>query len=198
VTRPRSGPRSEIVGVLLAAGASTRFRANKLLHALPDGTPIAVAAATNLRAALDRVVAVVRPGVPELERALARAGVEVSVCPDAVAGMGHSLAHAVDATPEASGWIVALADMPFVSPNSIRRVVAALRDGAELAAPSYRGARGHPVGFGARYRDDLAALAGDAGARAILQRDRQHIHAVEVDDPGVLRDIDTPDDLNAQ
>jgi molybdenum cofactor cytidylyltransferase len=197
VTGQQAVPHATIVGVLLAAGASTRFNANKLLHALPDGTPIAVAAATNLRAALDRVVAVVRPDVPELGRALGEAGVEVSVCAEAVSGMGHSLAHAIAATPEASGWVVALADMPFVSPETIRSVAAALRDGAELAAPSYRGMRGHPVAFAARYRDDLEALTGDAGARALLKRDHERIRVVEVDDPGVLRDIDTPDDLNA-
>lgn len=186
-----------IVGILLAAGASTRFKANKLLYPLPDGTPIAVVAAQNLRAALDRVVAVVRPDVPELAQALAGAGVEVTICPDAAAGMGHSLAHAIALTPNAGGWVVALADMPFVAPETIRRVAAALQDGADLAAPAYRGSRGHPVGFAASYREDLAALTGDAGARDVLERDRARMRAIEVDDPGVLRDIDTPDDLRS-
>ncbi len=187
-----------LVDILLAAGASTRFKANKLLHALPDGTPIAVAAARNLRDALDRVVAVVRPGVPELARALAGANVEVTVCAEAAAGMGHSLAHAIAATPHAGGWVVALADMPFIAPESIRRVAAALQEGADLVATDYRGARGHPVGFAARYREDLAALTGDAGARAVLKRDAARIRVVEVDDPGVLRDIDTPEDLGRE
>jgi molybdenum cofactor cytidylyltransferase len=195
VTPPNRSAEAPIVGILLAAGASTRFRANKLLHVLPGGRPIAVAAAGNLRAALDRVVAVVRPGTPELERALTGAGAEVTVCPDAAAGMGHSLAHAVTRTRSAGGWIVALADMPFIAPDSIRRVAEALRDGADLAAPQYRGTRGHPVGFAAAYRDELARLTGDAGARALLQRDHRRIRVVEVDDPGVLRDIDTPEDL---
>lgn len=193
-----STPRSDapVVGILLAAGASTRFRANKLLHPLPDGTPIAVAAARNLRAALDRVVAVVRPGVPELAQALAGAGAEVTICPDAAAGMGHSLAHAIARTSHAGGWVVALADMPFVAPDTIRRVAAALQDGADLAAPAYRGSRGHPVGFAAPYRQALAGLTGDAGARDILKRDFVRMRALEVDDPGVLRDIDTPEDLD--
>lgn len=193
-----TGPTLGVVGILLAAGAATRFRANKLLHPLADGTPIAVAAANNLRAALDRVVAVVRPGVPELERALAGTGVEVLVCPDAASGMGHSLAHAIAVTEGAAGWVVALADMPFVSPETIRRVVDALGEGAELAAPTYHGERGHPVAFGARYRDELGSLTGDAGARAVLKRDQARIRAVEVDDPGVLRDIDTPEDLDKE
>lgn len=195
MTRPASRSGAPIVGILLAAGASTRFKANKLLHALPDGTPIAVAAARNLRSALDRVVAVVRPGVPELAQALADAGVEVTICPDAAAGMGHSLAHAIATTPNAGGWVVALADMPFVAPETIRRVAAALHEGADLAAPAHRGTRGHPVGFATRYREDLAALTGDAGARAVLNRDHARIRVVDVDDPGVLRDIDTRQDL---
>jgi molybdenum cofactor cytidylyltransferase len=195
VASPTSRSNAPVVGILLAAGASTRFKANKLLHPLPDGTPIAVAAARNLRAAIDRVVAVVRPGVPELAEALAGAGAEVTVCPDAAAGMGHSLAHAIAITSHAGGWVVALADMPFVAPDTIRRVAAALQDGADLAAPAYRGSRGHPVGFAAPYREELAALTGDAGARDVLKRDRARMRALEVDDPGVLRDIDTPEDL---
>jgi molybdenum cofactor cytidylyltransferase len=195
VAPPTSRSNAPVVGILLAAGASTRFKANKLLHPLPDGTPIAVAAARNLREALDRVVAVVRPGVPELARALSGAGVEVTICPDAAAGMGHSLAHAIALTSHAGGWIVALADMPFVAPDTIRRVSETLQDGADLAAPAYRGERGHPVGFAATYREDLAALTGDAGAREVLGRDRARMRVVEVDDPGVLRDIDTPEDL---
>lgn len=198
MTHPATQSGGAIVGILLAAGAATRFRANKLLHPLPGGTPIAAAAAQNLRAALARVIAVVRPGVPELERALAATGAEVTVCADATAGMGHSLAHAIAAAPEAAGWVVALADMPFVAPATIRGVAAALADGAPLAAPAYRGERGHPVGFAARYRDELCALSGDAGARAILGRDRARIRIVAVDDPGVLRDIDTPEDLASQ
>jgi molybdenum cofactor cytidylyltransferase len=195
VAPPTSRSNAPVVGILLAAGASTRFKANKLLHPLTDGTPIAVAAARNLRAALDRVVAVVRPGAPELAHALAGAGAEVTICPDAAAGMGRSLAHAIALTAHAGGWVVALADMPFVAPETIRRVAAALQDGAELAAPTYRGSRGHPVGFAAPYRDDLVVLTGDAGARDVLERDRTRMRTVEVDDPGVLRDIDTPADL---
>jgi molybdenum cofactor cytidylyltransferase len=85
--------------------------------------------------------------------------------------------------------------MPFVAPETIRHVAAALDAGAALVAPAYQGERGHPVGFGARYRVELTALSGDAGARAILARDRARTRVVAVDDPGVLRDIDTPEDL---
>ncbi|MCL4799694.1 MAG: nucleotidyltransferase family protein, partial [Burkholderiales bacterium] len=61
-----------------------------------------------------------------------------------------------------------------------------------------RGERGHPVGFAARYGAELAALAGDAGAREILRRDRGLVELIEVDDPGVLRDVDTRADLEGE
>lgn len=184
-----------IVGILLAAGAGTRFGSNKLLHPLADGTPIAVAAARHLAAALPDSVAVVRPGVPELEAALRAAGLRVTACPRATEGMGASLAHAVRAARDAAGWVVALADMPFVLPETIRRVAARLAEGAAIAAPRFRGERGHPVGFDAGYRDALEALAGDEGARAILRRDAGRVAPVDCEDPGVLRDIDRPADL---
>jgi len=193
-----SAARGRIVGILLAAGSASRFGADKLVHPLSDGTPIALAAARALRAALEPVIAVVRPGSARLEQALAGSGVEVTICPDAAAGMGHSLAHAVRATADAAGWVVALADMPFVAPDSIRRVAGALAAGAPIAAPSHRGERGHPVGFAARYGAELAALAGDAGAREILRRDRGLVELIEVDDPGVLRDVDTRADLEGE
>ena len=109
--------------------------------------------------------------------------------------MGVSLAHAVRVTPEATSWIVALADMPFIRPETIRLVAERLDSGAALVAPAWRGERGHPVGFAARFRDELSALTGDAGARELLRSRRDELDLIECDDPGVLRDIDTPADL---
>lgn len=184
-----------LVGVLLAGGSATRFGSDKLLHPLPDGTPIAVAALRNLIAAIPRVVAVVRPGAPDLERALRAAGAEVTVCEHAAEGMGVTLAHAVRASGDAGGWVVALADMPFIRPETIRRVVDAVAGGAAIAAPEFRGERGHPVGFARAYRGALEQLAGDAGAREIVKARPAALARVAVDDPGVVRDIDTPADL---
>ena len=110
--------------------------------------------------------------------------------------MGGTLAQVVAAAPETgAGYIIALADMPFVSADSIRAVAAALQGGAKLVAPVYRGQRGHPVGLAASYRDELLALGGDAGARDIIRRDAANLQLVDVDDPGVLWDIDTRADL---
>jgi molybdenum cofactor cytidylyltransferase len=90
---------------------------------------------------------------------------------------------------------VALADMPFIQPASHRAVVAALRAGASLAAPQCQGRRGHPVGFDRRWRDPLSVLQGDQGGRDILSAHREQLVLCPVDDPGVLLDIDRPQDL---
>ena len=109
--------------------------------------------------------------------------------------MGRTLAAGVRAARDASGWVVALADMPFLQSESIRTVADGLNDGATIAAPSFEGRRGHPVGLARRFKDDLLALEGDAGARSILAAHEDWITLYEVFDPGVLRDIDTPADL---
>ena len=160
-----------------------------------DGVPMVLKSAIAMREALGAIIVAVRPGSPCVPTLLAQ-GFEVIECPRADEGMGGTLADAVAAVPAgAAGFIIALADMPFIRPGTIAAIAQALDAGATLAAPAYRGERGHPVGLGAAYRDELLALTGDAGARAIIKRDAERITLVEVDDPGVLRDIDTPADL---
>lgn len=165
------------------------------MHPLPDGAPVALASLRALQQALPRTLVVVRPDNLALIVALKESDVEVLIAADADAGMGHSLAAGVAATAEARGWIVALADMPYIETNSIALVLAALQDGAVMAAPSHQGLRGHPVGFDASFRDELMALEGDEGARSLLHRHANSLQLVECTDAGVLRDIDTLNDL---
>ena len=186
---------ANICGILLAAGASKRFGSDKLLHPLAGGTPVALAALANLRAALPHVIAVVRPGVPLLENLLSEAGATVILCGNADDGMAASLATAVGASGAVAGWVVALADMPYIQPETIAKVAASLAAGADIVAPVYRGERGHPVGVSGRFRAQLEALRGDEGARALLKENAGLVKLIEVDDPGVCRDIDTPADL---
>lgn len=191
---------ANIRGVLLAAGYSKRFGSNKLLHPLPAGspdagTPIALAAARHFVEALPESVAVIRPRAQKVGKMLREAGCNTVVCKNAAEGMGVSLAEGVRAAADAHGWVVALADMPYLRPETIRVVATALSEGAAIAAPAYRGERGHPVGFARRFLDDLTRLRGDAGARDILKAHPDWITLYEVDDPGVLRDIDEPSDL---
>lgn len=183
-----------IVGLLLAAGSSCRFGDDKRWHGLPDGTPMALAAARHLRAACQRSIAIVRPGDDKLASLFSEAGLEVTSCPSAALGMGHSLAAGVQASPTAAGWLVALADMPLIAAQSYETVLTALAAGAPLARTAFSGNPGHPVGFSARFREDLLALHSDEGGKAIINANRNLLITCPVDDPGVLIDIDTPQD----
>ncbi len=185
----------KLVGLLLAAGCATRFGSDKLQHPLPHGVAIAVQAARHLRAELPRVLAAVRPQAIDTARALAAEGCEVVVCERAAEGMGASLACAARAAGAADGYVVALADMPFVRRSTIAAVRESLERGALVAAPYFRARRGHPVAFAGRLRAELEAQAGDEGARRVLEAHAAELVKVPVGDPGVLRDIDRPADL---
>lgn len=182
-------------GILLAAGRSTRFGGDKLLHRLPDGTTVALASARAMAAALPRVVAVVRDDHAALRRMLAADGIAVVAAPTTDEGMGRSIAAGVGATADAAGWVVGLADMPFVRSATIAQVLAALTTGSPLAAPVFRGQRGHPVGFASRFRPALLSLQGDEGARQLLRGHQAQLDLIECDDAGVIADIDRPGDL---
>jgi molybdenum cofactor cytidylyltransferase len=185
----------DIAAILLAAGAGARFGGDKLLHPLEDGVAIAAHAARNLLAATPDVVAVVRWGDFPLYEMLEQEGCQVTMFQGAARGMGASLAHGVAQARGADGWVVALADMPRVPVAIIKEIIASLAGGALIAAPVHKGERGHPVGFGAALRDELLALDGDQGARAVLERHRNSVKLVECDDPGVLYDIDRKTDI---
>jgi molybdenum cofactor cytidylyltransferase len=187
-----------IAGVLLAAGRARRFGASKLMAPLPGAAgPVGVAACRALVAALPRSVAVVRPDDPELAAALRAAGAEIVECAIADGGMGTSLACGVGATRDAAGWVVALADMPWVATTTTQAVADALAAGVVVAAPWFRGQRGHPVGFGAACLPALLALAGDEGAKRVFIAHEARARRIDVDDPGCVRDVDRIGDLAA-
>ena len=185
----------KIVGLLLAAGSARRFGSDKLAHSLVHGVPIAVQAARHLRGEIPEVFAVVKPGADALQALLAAEGCKVTVCERAEEGMGASLACAARAAGEAGGYLVALADMPFVRRSSIAAIRDALAAGALLAAPYFRTRRGHPVGLSGSFHEELTRLEGDEGAKRILERDAGKLVKIPVGDPGVIRDIDRPEDL---
>ncbi len=108
-------------------------------------------------------------------------------------GMGRSIAAGVQARPQSPGWLVLPADMPVVRPGTLKLVAAALQKHPVVFA-QHRGQRGHPVGFSSELYSELVALSGDEGARRVVAR--YPATAVEVDDAGILMDVDTADDLS--
>jgi len=185
----------KVIGLLLAAGTATRFGSDKLRHKLPHGVAIAAQAARPLKAELETVFAVIRSNQEDLSKSLQAEGCEIVVCENAAEGMGASLACAARAAGPADAYLVALADMPFVRRASIAAVRDALAAGAPFAAPYFRARRGHPVGIAGHFYHDLLGLQGDEGAKQLLAAHAARVIKIPVGDPGVIRDIDTPDDL---
>jgi len=108
-------------------------------------------------------------------------------------GMGESIAAAVRATADAPGWLVLPGDLPLVQPRSLLAVAEALGT-YDVVLPMHEGARGHPVGFTSVHRDALQALHGAEGASSIVKRG--NILRLDLDDAGIVTDIDTLDDLD--
>jgi molybdenum cofactor cytidylyltransferase len=190
-------PVRKVCGILLAAGRGERFgsTSNKLLQPLADGTPIILAAVRNIPCALKDVYVVVPPEYDALAITLQHEGVQLVTNMAAEEGMGSSLACGIAASDEADAWVIGLADMPWIQPTTIKAVVDALEYNAPLVVPRYQGQRGHPVGFSRRYRDTLLNLHGDSGARSVLEQHSKQLQYIDVNDPGILLDVDTPDDL---
>lgn len=191
-----------MIGILLAAGFSRRFgSADKLLQPLPDSRPIALASAENLIKAIPMSIAVVRPENKVLITLLQRAGLEVVFCNESDQEMADSLTTAIRFSTHLNGanngFVIALADMPYIQPTTIASVAAELGIGAGIVIPTFNGQRGHPVGFSARFRDALENLHGDEGARSIIKRNPDEVCMLPTDDAGILADIDTPEDLRS-
>ena len=184
-----------IYGILLAAGSAKRFGGNKLIHIMPNSVAVAVASARNLKQSLAHVIAVVRQSDVELSDMLRTEGLDIICSEHAENGISASLISGIQATVNASGWLVALADMPFIKPSTISSIATMLENGAELAAPYYAGLRGHPVGFSHTILPDLLRLVGDQGAHKILHEKNDVLRQFHCNDPGILQDIDTLEDI---
>lgn len=189
--------------IVLAAGASQRFGAHKLSQTLTIAgkkRPIVVHTLEQWLQVFTHCVLVVRPADRQLSDALAvlsasqRTRVHLIEAGEAQSGMAYSLRAGVAATAEASGWVIGLADMPWLPTAALMRVKQAMEAGASVAAPFYQGRRGHPVGFAREWAPQLLDLTGDTGARSILQQ-TSRLEVLNSDSPDVLRDIDTPADM---
>jgi molybdenum cofactor cytidylyltransferase len=118
--------------------------------------------------------------------------------PDSALGMGHSLGSAIQEVNNGEGVFVFLADMPYLQQGTIHHLKETFttnQTSNPIIAPTYQEQLGHPVGFASCYFDELAALSGDKGAKPVMHANAAKVIEVTVDDPGVLKDVDTPEDL---
>lgn len=192
-------PVPDIVAIVLAAGKGSRFDASgaryKPVQPLADGTPMVNAVCHTLLQHIEAVTVVCGPQHEAVRTALGGLPVNLVHCADADTGMSASLRYGISHSPARVGWLIALADMPCIQPNTVQAVAAHLRQGDRIVRPQYRSRPGHPVAFASRFRDELLQVTGDEGARAIVRRHPDALTLIPVDDPGCLLDIDTQEQL---
>ena len=190
-----------VTAIVLAAGASTRFGSPKQHLVFRGETLLAHAIRIAREAGCERVLAVVRPGekvdgAEAIENADAangistsiRAGVAACSTDTPVCASVSASVYSSDSLP--TRLLLTLCDQPLLTADHLRALLAI---DAPIVATSYAGTIGVPAVFDARFAEDLMALAGDRGARSILEAHRTEVVAVPFENAAI--DIDTPDDL---
>lgn len=185
---------ADIGCIVLAAGSGTRFGTDKR-QALLGGNTLLGHTLGTIAPQFSKRILVLHPGDEALAGHFA-GNWQVLLAADARKGMGHSLAAAMACTRDWAGAVIALGDMPLVLAATYRAVRDALTT-ENLVVPHYHEQRGNPAGIGQRYFAELARLEGDQGARKLLELHAATVLRLAVDDPGILRDVDTPEALAA-
>jgi len=179
--------------LLLAAGRSERFNGHKLSQPFGDSTVIETTLA-QLSAALNHIRIVVNATdsttLSLLEKWRSHI---VTVTPSAYA-LSYSIQTGIKATPHWQAWLICLADMPLISSSSYSQIMQHV-NAENIVVPYYQQQQGNPVAFGQSFVAELMALTGDRGAKSVIQHNSSQVVALAVDDPYILCDIDTPQDL---
>lgn len=205
---------NNVACVVLAAGQSSRFGSDKRLAAYDSRDTLLSKSIALAEPFCNQLFVITKPADDAIVQQLlgywsGHPKLQQVVAPNANQGMGASLADAMIQLRDFenshqkcfTGALVALADMPYITPGSIERVVAA-HSMDNIVVPCYQGEAeakrwGHPVLFGRKWFGDLRNLSGDRGGRFIVREQAGARVELETDDPGILRDVDSPDDVSA-
>ncbi|MFK7864466.1 MAG: NTP transferase domain-containing protein [Pseudohongiellaceae bacterium] len=178
--------------IILAAGFSKRYGSSKLLAKLDSGVGVFEQTYTRLKPAVDSVLVVTKP---EIETAIAKIARNPLVFDEYRQGMGATLAFAASQLPQ--DWcsvLVCLGDMPFISTESYKKISETNAED-NIVIPNYLGKNANPVAFGRDFFPALTKLAGDTGAKALLETYQSSVIKLDIKDKALLEDIDTPNDL---
>ena len=192
----------QVVGILLAAGRGLRFdpegRRDKLLERFDSGQTVLQQSALRLHDCVDRLVVVTRPGrTRDLQASCPGLEADWVEALDADLGMGASLKAGVGALPKPLiGWLISLADMPWILPQTYQQARQALERDCDLVRPVHHGQPGHPVGCASHLLEALMSLPATEGLASLFRRPGLIVEYLKVDDPGCTRDIDLLADLD--
>jgi molybdenum cofactor cytidylyltransferase len=190
------------VGIVLAAGSSSRMGRPKALLPIGSGCFVTRVCRTLLDGGVDDLVIVAGPEIEAVTDAVVRAGLPARVIENRHREDGQlsSLLAglAVADRPGTDAVLVHLVDVPLVRADTVSAVLEAFaRSGAPIVRPVAGGRHGHPVLFARRVFDDLRRADPASGARAVVRAHAGEVRDVRVDDEGACRDIDTPGDYEA-
>jgi len=185
-----------VTGILLAAGESRRMGRPKPLLPFAGWTVLEELVDKLRRAPLDEIVVVLGHRHEEMWPLVRGDNVRTVVNERYADGMLSSVkAGLAGCCGQASAFLLALVDQPFVRVETLRGLLAAYRQGDKgIVLPRHKGEMGHPVVIDMRYRAEILQLAGDRGLAELMDRHPADVLRVDVDDAGVLRDMDTPED----
>jgi molybdenum cofactor cytidylyltransferase len=189
-----------VQGLLLAGGRGRRFdpsgQTSKLQARLASGASVLRASCERLLPWVDALTIVLGEHNQALSQEVMDLPVQVLVCPEADDGLGATLSWGMRGTTPTLGWIIALADMPYIDPSTYGLVRSRLCSGFGAIRPTFEGEPGHPVGLARQWQSKLVGLSAKHGLGALLQDPDIGLEALAVSDPGCVRDIDYPTDLD--
>lgn len=185
------------VGVLLlAAGSSRRFGSDKRVATLASGSTILETTIDNILATQLPLKVCLREDDIHIAETLRSQKIPFLLCKKSHMGMGVTLSEGIASVLEWDGALIALADMPFISVETYSRVGCALTSDT-ICLPTNGKGRGHPVGFGRKWFDDLQGLEGDRGALSIVKLYEDAVVEIPCNDMNLQNDIDIPEKLIA-
>jgi len=189
---------TKLTALVLAAGGSTRCPGGKLTRRY-QGRPLLSWLLEKLeRSELIERVHLVCGFQAEQVEVLAQDFPKVTTVlnEDWSKGLSTSLKRGIESLPEdIPGVLVCLGDTPFFSDLTLQRVVGEVGESTSVILPCFEGKMGHPKYFPSWLFPELLELSGDEGARKVLRRFQDRTRVVQVDDPGILKDFDTPQDF---
>jgi molybdenum cofactor cytidylyltransferase len=186
-----------ISAILLAAGESRRMGSAKALLPYQGQTFIARICNTFLSAGVDELIVVLGARVDELRQALPmHAKLRTVINTHYTLGQLSSLTVGIGAlSSESEAVLVNLVDHPLIAAETMKTLITSFRAAPlPILVASYRGKRGHPVLFSRQVYGEILAAPLDQGAKVVIRKDPARVREIPLDDPGILADIDTPED----
>jgi molybdenum cofactor cytidylyltransferase len=188
----------KVKALILAAGFSSRMKTNKMLLPMGDMTVIENTLQGFLQPDVDGVAVVLGHEKEKIASVLASYPVEIIENPHFSQGMGSSVQAGIEQLQkdeDLAGVMITPGDMPFIQTKTVREIIKTYREFTyPIIIPVYRGRRGHPAFFAQELLPQLLAIAGDEGARGVIHRNPKKCFYLEVDDSGILIDMDAPEE----